>query len=93
MDPDVPIEESLAVLREYRDAGRIEHVGVSDVGVDQIERARSVVPIAAVQNEYNLAERKYDDVVDHCEREGILFVPYYPLHGPGEHARTSSPGS
>jgi pyridoxine 4-dehydrogenase len=83
VDPDVPIEESLAVLREYRDAGRIEHVGVSDVGVDQIERARSVVPIAAVQNEYNLAERKYDDVVDHCEREGILFVPYYPLHGPG----------
>jgi len=83
VDPDVPIEESLAVLREYRDAGRIEHVGVSDVGVDQIERARSVVPIAVVQNKYSLAERKYDDVVDHCEREGILFVPYYPLHGPG----------
>jgi pyridoxine 4-dehydrogenase len=83
VDPDVPIEESLAVLREYRDAGRIEHVGVSDVGVDQIERARSVVPIAAVQNEYNRAERRYEDVVDFCEREGMLFVPYYPLHGPG----------
>jgi pyridoxine 4-dehydrogenase len=83
VDPDVPIEESLAVLREYRDGGRIEHVGVSDVGVDQIERARSVVPIAAVQNEYNLAERRYEDVVDFCEREGLVFVPYYPLHGPG----------
>ena len=83
VDPDVPIETSLAVLREYRDAGRIEHAGVSDVDVDQIERARSVVPIAAVQNQYNVAERKYDDVVDHCEREGILFVPYYPLHGSG----------
>jgi pyridoxine 4-dehydrogenase len=83
VDPDVPIEESLAVLREYRDAGRIEHVGVSDVGVDQIESARSVVPIAAVQNEYNRAERRYEDVVDFCEREGMLFVPYYPLHGPG----------
>jgi pyridoxine 4-dehydrogenase len=83
VDPDVPIEESLAVLNEYRDAGRIEHVGVSDVGVDQIERARSVVPIAAVQNEYNRAERRYEDVVDFCEREGMLFVPYYPLHGPG----------
>jgi pyridoxine 4-dehydrogenase len=81
--PGVPIEESLAVLREYRADGRIEHVGVSDLGVDQIEHARSVVPIAAVQNEYNLAERKYEDVVDYCEREGILFVPYYPLHGPG----------
>jgi pyridoxine 4-dehydrogenase len=83
VDPGVPIEESLGVLREYYDAGRIEHVGVSDVGVDQIERARSVVPIAAVQNEYSRAERRYDDVVDFCEREGLLFVPYFPLHGPG----------
>jgi pyridoxine 4-dehydrogenase len=83
VDPEVPLEESLSVLREYHDAGRIEHVGVSDVTVDQIERARAVVPIAAVQNEYNLAERRYDDVVDYCEREGLLFVPYYPLHGRG----------
>jgi pyridoxine 4-dehydrogenase len=83
VDPEVPLEESLSVLREYHDAGRIEHVGVSDVSVDQIERARAVVPIAAVQNEYNLAERKYEDVVDYCEREGLLFVPYYPLHGSG----------
>jgi pyridoxine 4-dehydrogenase len=83
VDPEVQLEESLGVLREYHDAGRIEHVGVSDVNVDQIERARSVVPIAAVQNEYNLAERRYEDVVDFCEREGLLFVPYYPLHGPG----------
>ena len=83
VDPEVPLEESLAVLREYHDAGRIEHVGVSDVSVDQIERARAVVPIAAVQNQYNIAERKYEDVVDHCEREGLLFVPYHPLHGPG----------
>ena len=83
VDPEVPLEESLGVLREYHDAGRIRHVGVSDVSVDQIERARAVVPIAAVQNEYNLAERRYEDVVDFCEREGLLFVPYYPLHGPG----------
>jgi pyridoxine 4-dehydrogenase len=83
VDPEVPLEESLSVLREYHDAGRIEHVGVSDVSVDQIERARAVVPIAAVQNQYNLAERRYEDVVDYCEREGLLFVPYYPLHGPG----------
>jgi pyridoxine 4-dehydrogenase len=83
VDPEVPIEKSLSVLREYHDAGRIEHVGVSDVSVDQIERARAVVPIAAVQNQYNLADRRYDDVVDYCEREDLLFVPYYPLHGPG----------
>ena len=82
VDPEVPLEESLSVLREYHDAGRIEHAGVSDVTVDQIERARAVLPIAAVQNHYNLAERRYEDVVDYCEREGLLFVPYYPLHGP-----------
>ena len=89
VDPEVPLEESLDVLREYHDAGRIEHVGVSDVSVDQIERARAVVPIAAVQNQYNLAERKYEDVVDFCEREGLLFVPYYPLHGPGARSTSS----
>jgi pyridoxine 4-dehydrogenase len=81
VDPGVQLEESLSVLREYHDAGRIRHVGVSQVGVDQLERARTVVPIAAVQNEYNLSERKYDDVVDFCERENIAFVPFFPLRG------------
>jgi pyridoxine 4-dehydrogenase len=81
VDPEVPLEESLGVLREYRDAGRIRHVGVSEMSVEQIERARTVVPIAAVQNEYNLLERKYEDVVDFCEMEDLLFVPFYPLHG------------
>ena len=79
VDPGVPLEESLNVLREYHDAGRIRHVGVSQVSVAQLERARTVVPIAAVQNEYNLSERKYDDVVDFCEREKIPFVPFFPL--------------
>jgi pyridoxine 4-dehydrogenase len=79
--PEVPLEESLSVLREYRDAGRIELVGVSEVSVDQIERARTVVPIAAVQNEYSLSQRKYEDVVDYCERENLLFVPFFPLRG------------
>jgi pyridoxine 4-dehydrogenase len=83
VDPDVPIEKSLGVLAEYRDAGRIRHVGVSEVSVEQIERARAVVPVAAVQNEYNLAERKHEDVVDFCERENILFVPFYPLQHAG----------
>jgi pyridoxine 4-dehydrogenase len=81
VDPGVPLEETLSVLKEYRDAGRIRHVGLSQVGVDEIERARAVVPIAAVQNEYNLSERRYDDVVDFCERESISFVPFFPLRG------------
>jgi pyridoxine 4-dehydrogenase len=81
VDPEVPLEETLSVLEEYRDAGRIRHVGLSEVSVDQIERARAVVPVAAVQNEYNLSERKHEDEVDLCERESIPFVPFFPLRG------------
>jgi aryl-alcohol dehydrogenase-like predicted oxidoreductase len=79
--PDTPLEESLGAIRERVDRGDIRHVGVSSVTVDQLERARRIVPIAAVQNAYNLAERDHDDVIDHCAREGIPFVPYYPLRG------------
>ena len=83
VDPETPLETSLAVIREYRDRGKIQHVGISDVGVDEIERARQVLPIAAVQNHYNLSERRYEDVVDYCAEEQILFVPYFPLRGDG----------
>src|SRR5215210_5011133 len=68
VDPETPLEESLGAITRYVDRGAIRHVGVSDVSVEQIERARQVVPIAAVQNRYNLADRRHDDVVDHCER-------------------------
>jgi aryl-alcohol dehydrogenase-like predicted oxidoreductase len=83
VDPDTPLEESLGAINEYRDAGKIRHAGVSNVGIDEIERARRVVPIAAVQNHYSVSERRYDDVVDYCEREAIAFVPYFPLRGGG----------
>ena len=79
VDPLTPIEESLGAIKEYRDRGHIRFVGVSEVTVEQLERARSVVPIAAVQNEYNLSQRRYDAVVDYCTREKIPFVPFYPL--------------
>jgi pyridoxine 4-dehydrogenase len=79
VDPQTPIEESLGAIKQYQDRGRILHVGISEVGIELIERARKVVTVAAVQNQYNLVERKYDDVVDYCEREGIVFVPFYPL--------------
>ena len=81
IDPETPLEESLGAIRERVDHGDIRHVGVSAVGVEEIERARRVVPIAAVQNEYRLDERTHDDVIDHCEAEGIVFVPYFPLRG------------
>jgi pyridoxine 4-dehydrogenase len=79
--PDVPLEETMGLLKEYRDAGRIAHVGLSQVSVEQIQRARSVVPISAVQNVYNLSERGSEEVVDYCTSEAIAFVPFYPLHG------------
>jgi pyridoxine 4-dehydrogenase len=78
-DPETPLEDSLAAIKEYHDAGRIRHVGVSNVGIDQVERARAVVPIVAVQNNYSLAERSHDEVVDYCADQGIVFVPYFPL--------------
>jgi pyridoxine 4-dehydrogenase len=80
-DPETPLEQSLGVIAEYRDAGRIKEIGVSAVDIEQIEAARKVAPIAAVQNHYNVAERSSDDVVDYCEENGIVFVPYYPLKG------------
>ena len=83
VDPETPLEVSLRTIGEYRDGGKIRHVGLSQVGIDEIERGRAVVPIAAVQNQYNLSDRRHDDVVDYCAREGITFVPFYPLHVDG----------
>jgi pyridoxine 4-dehydrogenase len=86
VDPETPLEESLGVIAEYRDQGRIRNVGISEVSVEQIRAARQVVPIAAVQNHYSLSERKHEGVVDYCASEGIPFVPYFPLRGDGPSA-------
>ncbi len=83
VDPETPLEESLGAIKDHVDRGVIRHVGVSEVTVEQIEQARRVVPIAAVQNHYNLDERGADDVADYCEREQIAFVPFFPLRGDG----------
>jgi pyridoxine 4-dehydrogenase len=79
--PDLEVEDAMGLLKEYRDAGRITHIGVSAVSVEQLERARAVAPVDVVQNEYSIVQRGHDDVVDHCEAEGIVFVPYFPLRG------------
>ncbi len=83
VDPETPLEESVGAIAEYRASGRIRHVGLSNVGVDEIQRARRVAAIAAVQNHYSVSERMYEDVVDYCAREGIVFVPYFPLRRVG----------
>jgi aryl-alcohol dehydrogenase-like predicted oxidoreductase len=79
IDPEIPESEQFAALREFIDDGLARHVGLSEVNVEQIERARSVVPIASVQNRYNLEDQHWDWVLDHCEREGITFLPWAPL--------------
>jgi pyridoxine 4-dehydrogenase len=82
-DPETPLEESLGAIREHQERGNVRHVGVSNVSVEQVERAGRVVEVAAVQNHYNLAERTHEDVLDHCAENGIVFVPYFPLRAGG----------
>lgn len=79
IDAKVPEDEQFGVLAEFVREGKVKHVGLSEVGVEEIERARKVVPIVSVQNEYNLANRGWEDVLDYCNRERIAFIPWYPL--------------
>jgi len=78
-DPNVPYEESVGALADLRAAGKIHHIGVSNVNPDQLERARKIVPIVTVQNRYNLMDRASENMVDICEREGLGFIPWFPL--------------
>lgn len=78
-DPEVPYEESIGALAELQRAGKIRHLGVSNVSVEELEVARRIAPIVSVQNEYNLGDRSSDDVLAACERLKIAFLPWYPL--------------
>ncbi|MFC3197999.1 aldo/keto reductase [Parapedobacter deserti] len=79
VDPNIPIEESLGPVADAVKAGKILQVGLSEVDIPTIERAEKVVPIVSVQNLYNLAERKWETVVDYTAERGIAFIPWYPL--------------
>jgi aryl-alcohol dehydrogenase-like predicted oxidoreductase len=79
VDPATPMEESLGELKAMQQEGKIRHIGVSEVGVSTIESMRKVVDVVSVQNLYNLTDRHHEDVVDYCDREGIGFIPWYPL--------------
>jgi pyridoxine 4-dehydrogenase len=83
VDPNVPLEESLGALAELRDQGKIAHIGVSNVNLEQLERARQVTPIVSVQNRYSIAARDSDPILDACEREGLGFIPWFPLGSGG----------
>ena len=81
VDPKVPMEDSLGALKEMRDAGKIRHLGLSEVDTEEIARARKIVPIATVQNRYNLADRKWENVLRYCEKERLGFMPWAPVGG------------
>jgi len=78
-DPNVPYAESIGALADLQRAGKIRHLGVSNVSVDELAIARRIAPIVSVQNEYNLGDRSSEDVLEACERLGIAFLPWYPL--------------
>jgi aryl-alcohol dehydrogenase-like predicted oxidoreductase len=89
-DPKVPLEDSLGALKELQDAGKIRHIGVSNVSVDELERARALVDVVTVQNRFNLADRHSEDVLEVCDRDGIGFIPWFPL-ATGDLARSGGP--
>lgn len=89
IDPNVPQDEQFAAVKSLLDEGVIEQAGLSEVSVKEIEAARKVFPVATVQNQYNLVSRGSEDVLDYCEKNGIGFIPWYPLAA-GDLARPGS---
>jgi aryl-alcohol dehydrogenase-like predicted oxidoreductase len=81
IDPKVPMEDSLGALKEAQSAGKIRHIGLSEVSPEQVQRARKIVPIVTVQNRYNIIDRKWDDTLAYCEKEQIGFMPWAPVGG------------
>src|SRR5207245_2353971 len=83
VDSKVPLEESLGALKEMQDAGKIRHVGLSNVDPEEIARARKIVPIVSVQNRYNIEDRESENVLVYCEKENLGFLPWFPIGGGG----------
>jgi aryl-alcohol dehydrogenase-like predicted oxidoreductase len=90
IDPKVSLEDQIGILVTLQNEGKIRHIGLSEVGVEQILAAQRLAPIATVQNLYNLVERRSEDVLNFCTREGIGFIPWFPL-ATGTLADTGSP--
>jgi len=81
VDSSVPMEDSLGAIKKMQEAGKIRHVGLSEVGPEEIARARKVLPIVSIQNRYNVADRKWDKALAYCEKEGLGFMPWSPVGG------------
>jgi aryl-alcohol dehydrogenase-like predicted oxidoreductase len=81
IDPKVPLEESLGAIKEMKDAGKIRYVGLSNVEPEEIERAHKIIPIVSVQNRYNIEDRKSENALTYCEKNGLGFLPWFPIGG------------
>jgi aryl-alcohol dehydrogenase-like predicted oxidoreductase len=81
IDPKIPMEDSLGALKEMQSAGKIRHIGLSEVSPEQVARARKIVPIVTVQNRYNITDRKWENTLTYCEKEKIGFMPWAPVGG------------
>jgi pyridoxine 4-dehydrogenase len=90
VDPEIPLEDQVGAFAELKEQGKVRHIGLSEVSVDEIERARKVTEIASVQNLYNLTDRRSQDVLDHATNEGIAFIPWFPI-ATGDLAAPDSP--
>jgi aryl-alcohol dehydrogenase-like predicted oxidoreductase len=90
IDRKVPREEQFGVMKELQDEGKVRHLGLSEVSVDDIKEAREVFEVATVQNIYNLTNRQHEDVLEYCASEGIGFIPWFPLAA-GDLAKPGGP--
>lgn len=90
IDPKVPVEESLGALKDLQSAGKIKHIGLSEVTPQEIDRARKTVPIVSVQNRYNIADREHESTLEYCIKNNIAFIPWAPVAG-GKLVRPGGP--
>src|SRR5947208_5129375 len=90
IDPKVPVEESLGAIKEAQQAGKIRHVGLSEVTVAEIEQARKVVPIVSIQNRYNITDRESEAALNYCEKEKMGFIPWPPIGGGGSRSLSTA---
>ena len=92
IDPRTPLEESLGALKRMQEQGKIRHIGLSEVAVEEIEAAGKIVKVATVQNRYSLGDRRHEETLDWCEKQGIGFMPWYPYAG-GKLLRADHPAA
>ena len=92
IDPRTPLEESLGALKRMQEAGKIRHIGLTEVTPAEIEEAEKIVPIVTIQNRYSLADRRHEETLNYCERRGIGFLPWYPMAA-GKLMRPDHPGA